>query len=986
MKKIVLILGIMLFTASAVYAAALNEGFEGTFPPTDWTNTTISGHAWKLSTSEAHTGSNSAEFEGTDYEGYNSDLITPRLDLTAGGSDELTFWIQNEDWDGDQNVCEVYISTDGGSTWALLATYDTDIPAFEEKTLDLETAITQTDNAYIKFWGEDNYGHGVFIDDVLGPELYVPTTPIFSVDPALKDFGTVNVDESSAAQTFTVTNTGSSTLTINPAISITGTNSDQFDLTDPNVGNYPVELTAGQSMTVDVTFKPTSVGAKTANLHIVDSIAKTEHDVALSGDGYDPYITSYPYTQNFDSVTPPDLPLGWSKLDDTGSISTKVETIANDAHSEPNSVMLNNFFETTDNLILISPPTELSTADTRVKFWGKGPTVCTGHQVNVGTMSDKSDAATFSSIEIVEFTPTYTQYTVEVTDVGKGDAYIAFKHGMTETFQSIFIDDFTWEEIPTGPVCAIDPTSKAFGTVNVGGSSAAQTFTISNDGVGILTLTGVSITGTDLGQFTLTDENSYTHDLTPGQSITVDVAFSPTSVGSKSANLSIESNAKVTHTAALTGWGPNFGGGCAAQGGYYFANSTSGASGAPSQPSYGWIDISTTGIDVSGTVSSDNSVGGPYDIGFTFNYFGVDYTQFWICADGYIDLVEETVSNYSNVPIPTAADPNGMIALLWDDMNPGDTNVTEYHLYYGTTGGNMVITYEKMPEYGADENGWFTAQAILYPSGNIKLQYNDVGSSFNLTGCTVGIENADGTLGVGYLFDSTGGEIYSGAKEGEIAVMFGKDEGTLPVVLSAFTAQFLNNVPTIYWSSESENDNLGWFVYRNTEDDFTTAEKISEFIEGHGTTTQQHLYLHEDNIQNPQAGDTFYYWLESIDYSGQINHYDKVAVLTIPDHDDPGSGLIPEPVRYGLFQNNPNPFIESTKISFNLPETAKVVLNIYNLKGQLVKSLYSGVALSKTLDWNGKDGNGKTLTPGVYFYNLIVNGKTEEIKKLILMR
>ncbi len=60
---------------------------------------------------------------------------------------------------------------------------------------------------------------------------------------------------------------------------------------------------------------------------------------------------------------------------------------------------------------------------------------------------------------------------------------------------------------------------------------------------------------------------------------------------------------------------------------------------------------------------------------------------------------------------------------------------------------------------------------------------------------------------------------------------------TLPVELSSFTAQFLNAVPTLYWRTQSETDNMGWFVYRNEENDFTTSERISEFIDGHGTTT-----------------------------------------------------------------------------------------------------------------------------------------------------
>jgi len=209
---------------------------------------------------------------------------------------------------------------------------------------------------------------------------------------------------------------------------------------------------------------------------------------------------------------------------------------------------------------------------------------------------------------------------------------------------------------------------------------------------------------------------------------------------------------------------------------------------------------------------------------------------------------------------------------------------------------------------------------------------------------------------------------------------------TLPVTLSTFTAQFIENIPTLYWSTQSETDNMGWFVYRNEENDFTTSEKISEFIEGNGTTSQQQSYIYEDSIENPKVGDIYYYWLESIDYSGLIHHYDRVAVLTIPEQYDPSIGLIPVPERFGLLQNEPNPVISSTKISFNLIETAKVELNIYNLRGQLVKALYSGVASSKTLDWNGKGENGKELSPGIYLYKLLVNGKISYTKKLILMK
>jgi len=158
----------------------------------------------------------------------------------------------------------VLLSTDGGSTYpntiwsGLIGQTD-----WLEKTADISAYIGS--DVKIAFKGTSNYGNGdayVYLDDVTVEEI--PTSPIFSIDPALKDFGTVNIGSSSAAQTFTISNTGVGTLTITTGgISITGTDAVQFGLTDGN--SYPINLTAGQSTTVDVTFSPTSVGAKTAN-------------------------------------------------------------------------------------------------------------------------------------------------------------------------------------------------------------------------------------------------------------------------------------------------------------------------------------------------------------------------------------------------------------------------------------------------------------------------------------------------------------------------------------------------------------------------------------------------------------------------------------------------------------------------------------------------------------------------------------------------
>ena len=130
---------------------------------------------------------------------------------------------------------------------------------------------------------------------------------------------------------------------------------------------------------------------------------------------------------------------------------------------------------------------------------------------------------------------------------------------------------------------------------------------------------------------------------------------------------------------------------------------------------------------------------------------------------------------------------------------------------------------------------------------------------------------------------------------------------TLPVILSTFTAQCLNNTPTLYWVTQSETDNIGWYIYRNNEEDYESAEKITNgLIAGYGTTTEMHSYLYEDNELITHSGDVYWYWLQNIDFGGQINNYEPQKLI-IPNI-EPEQYQPEISIQYGLHQNNPNPF------------------------------------------------------------------------------
>ncbi|MBC8527379.1 MAG: T9SS type A sorting domain-containing protein, partial [Candidatus Cloacimonetes bacterium] len=87
----------------------------------------------------------------------------------------------------------------------------------------------------------------------------------------------------------------------------------------------------------------------------------------------------------------------------------------------------------------------------------------------------------------------------------------------------------------------------------------------------------------------------------------------------------------------------------------------------------------------------------------------------------------------------------------------------------------------------------------------------------------------------------------------------------------------------------------------------------------------------------------------------------------------------------------PNPLAGgSTKISFLLPKTARAELKIYNIRGELVKDLYNGIAYGddevEEVIWDGRDDNGVEQVTGIYLYQLKVNGKVYETKRLIVIR
>lgn len=98
-----------------------------------------------------------------------------------------------------------------------------------------------------------------------------------------------------------------------------------------------------------------------------------------------------------------------------------------------------------------------------------------------------------------------------------------------------------------------------------------------------------------------------------------------------------------------------------------------------------------------------------------------------------------------------------------------------------------------------------------------------------------------------------------------------------------------------------------------------------------------------------------------------------------------------EPV-CGIMQSVPNPFgsgSSSTQLYIITPSQGRMELNVFNIKGQLVNILYNDVVQKNQdiqLSWTGKNSRGNDLSSGIYLYQLLIENRLFETKKVVIIR
>jgi hypothetical protein len=114
---------------------------------------------------------------------------------------------------------------------------------------------------------------------------------------------------------------------------------------------------------------------------------------------------------------------------------------------------------------------------------------------------------------------------------------------------------------------------------------------------------------------------------------------------------------------------------------------------------------------------------------------------------------------------------------------------------------------------------------------------------------------------------------------------------------------------------------------------------------------------------------------------------DIIEIYHVPSCAQTGVGEEGEAGRLSLRQNVPNPFAGGTAVGFDLPRSAQIRLEVFDVGGRLVRALETRTlpAGSHRYDWDGRNETGERVSAGTYFYRLSVDG-TRMSRKMVLVK
>jgi len=559
-----------------------------------------------------------------------------------------------------------------------------------------------TGTKYFAFYGESTVSGGdndLHVDNVTVREI--PSSPQLAVNPVEYDFGSTMIG-TTATHGFTVSNSGSGVLSVGSVV----VNGTYFSLSE---AFSPVQLASGETASIVVQYMPTVVGDHTATA--VVTAGDQEITVNISGTCYDPIISTFPWNVDFGTASTDWPVVEWTQLSGLypTPTGTSVQWMQDDwlnIADPANMAAKINIYGSSRYGWLVTPPINLPAGNYQLSFdaalmeWNAStpPTTTQEDDRFIVIVSDSQDMSNPSilrewnntgSQDVLNNIPaTGANYTIPLTGLS-GIKYFAFYGESTVTGNGdndLMIDNVN---ISMGavenPIFAINPTTHAFGDVNVG-QTASQTFSISNAGTGTLGIQSITISGSDM--MSLVNVPTLPAGLTGTQTLTFDVNYAPTAAGDHSATITITDNInRVAHNVSISG---------------------TAIQAADLYPPTNLV-AAVTGNDVHLSWEAPGETPPP-PVGFTDDF--ESYTDFSIAFDPWtlVDVDQSTTYGMTNITWP-----NAYAAMAYMIFNPGATTpaVTDLTAH---SGAKMAACFASTTP---PNNDWMMSPLLEIENGDI---------------------------------------------------------------------------------------------------------------------------------------------------------------------------------------------------------------------------------------------------------------------------
>ncbi|SDX54058.1 fibronectin type III domain-containing protein [Aequorivita viscosa] len=451
MRKIMLLCLASLMTTLMWSQAFVDENFSGGVLPAGWTNNDLneSGQIWEFDNPGNRSANSplSAPFAILDSDNYgsggiqNAALETPAFDASSATSVFLDFDYYHRQCCG----ATIYVEVFNGASWIEVHSESSSSANPAHLTLDITTALAGATNAQVRFRYTGDWDYYWIIDNV---KIAPPPSCLQPTDLVVASVTTNTAD-------------------------ISWTAGDVE--TDWNVSWGTPGYTPG------LDDEGTDIVSTTPAYQITSLDANTEYEFYVQADcGGDESTWSGPvsfttacdafgdFTENFDSTTTSMVPNCWNILmENSTSIYASVSVESNsNAISAPNDFQFYNSGDSSAEYYLVSPIlNNLTIGDHQLSFFYQG--VASGASLVIGTMSDPSDAATFTAVETINTTANYDEYTV-LLNQSYSDSHIAFKVIYSTTYNTVYLDNVSWEPIPSCPApTALTVDSITSNTANI---------------------------------------------------------------------------------------------------------------------------------------------------------------------------------------------------------------------------------------------------------------------------------------------------------------------------------------------------------------------------------------------------------------------------------------------------------------------------------------------------------------------------------------